>query len=86
MKKRNRWRQTARRFPITGGRNAFKGKISYSGNDGTELLLDMSQSKCKAVFRISPAIPAAVMDKYRKGSRDGCKSMKTILYKSFVLW
>ena len=78
-------KKTARRWPDHKAPECFRGKISYSGNDGTELLLDMSQSKCKAVFRISPAIPAAVMDKYRKGSRDGCKSMKTILYKSFVL-
>lgn len=51
-------------------RNAFKGKISYSENGGTELLLEMSQRKCKAVFRISPSIPAAAVGKYRRGRRE----------------
>lgn len=51
-------------------RNAFKGKISYSENGGTELLLEMSQRKCKAVFRISPSIPAAAVGKYRRGSQE----------------
>jgi hypothetical protein len=42
MEKRTGWRLTAGVGLITGRRNAFKGKISYSENGGTELLLEMS--------------------------------------------